>query len=121
MDLSFQDIGWLSCLLGASNDQIKDLLKAYLERDPTIAEFEKTLHCKRVTTFLVATIWIGRQPEKDPRVLDALLARPIKPASEYLKEGITTGEIAEKKGLELTLYSLGWLTEYLNHQKQREQ
>ncbi len=115
IDHPFFDIGWLSNFSAVSTDQIENLLKGYLERDPTESEIEEVLFHKGTTTLLVAVHWLGKQEERDQNTLDSILAGQIKSSSEYIKEGVTTIEVSKKTGHDLTVYSLGWLKEFLQN------
>lgn len=119
IDNPFFDIGWLSCFSAANVDQIQGLLQAYLERPPTEMEVEETLFMRDFTTFFVATLWIGRQEERDQHTLDGFMSGPLKRSSEYIKDGITTNQIAQKKGRELTVYALGWLKEFIDSRNEK--
>ena len=113
----FLNIGWLSCITAANNEQIKNLLRAYLEREPSESEFQETLFLRDSTTFLMATIWIGRQEERDQETLDTILHSPIKTYSERFKEGFSVQDILNLSGMDLTIHVLGCLKEFIVNQK----
>jgi thiamine kinase-like enzyme len=72
IDHPFLDIAWLSTFSAANAGQMRALLKAYLERNPSEQEMQEMLFFRSVTTFLVATLWIGRQEEREQGQLDAV-------------------------------------------------
>jgi thiamine kinase-like enzyme len=118
IDHPFLDIAWLSTFLAANNEQVKGLLKQYLGRDPKESELKETLFFKDVTAFLLATLWIGRQDEKDQGKLDSILEGSLKKGSAYIMEGVSVDDILQKEGMGLTLYSLGWLKEFIDNRCQ---
>lgn len=115
IDHPFLDIAWLSTFLAANNEQVKILLKEYLGREPQELEMKETLFFKNVTAFLVATLWIGRQEERDQGKLNSILERPLKKGSTYINEGVSVDDVLREKGTGLTLYSLGWLKEFIDN------
>ena len=115
IDHPFLDIAWLSTFLGANNEQMKGLLKEYLGREPNAYELNEALYFKDVTTFVVATLWIGRQEERDQGKLDSILEGPLKKGSTYIREGVTVEDVLQGKGMGITQYSLGWLKEFIEN------
>lgn len=115
IDHPFLDIAWLSTFLAANHDQVKSLLKEYLGREPKELEIKETLFFKDVTTLLVATLWIGRQEERDQGKLNSILEGPLKKGSTYIMEGVSVDDVLQEKGIGLTLYSLGWLKEFIDN------
>lgn len=116
LDHPFLDIGWLASLTAANHEQLTGLLKEYLGREPKESELQEALFFKDVTTFLIATLWIGRQEERDQGKLDAILEGSLKKGSTYIREGISIDDVLQEKGRGLTLYSLGWLKEFIDNQ-----
>ena len=114
IDNPFADIGWFACILGATDKQISDILEAYLNRTPTINETKCVKFFINETNFLLATLWIGRQDERDKETLDNILAsNDLKRSSEYINEGITVDHIIKQNNsLELTKYALSWFKEF---------
>jgi|694.fasta_scaffold25378_3 thiamine kinase-like enzyme len=117
IDHPFLDIAWLSIFLAANKEQVKSLLQEYFGREPTESEIKEVLFFKDVTTFLVATLWIGRQEERNQDKLDFILKGPLKNGSEYILEGVSVDDVLQEKGMGLTLYSLGWLKEFIDHRR----
>ncbi len=109
----FLNIGWLSCFTAADDSQIKNLLRGYLEREPYESELQESMFLRDATTFLIATLWMGRQDERDQSTLDNILYSPIKTSSEYIKEGFSAHDISNLSGEDLTVYVLGWLKEFI--------
>ncbi len=120
VDHPFLDIAWLSTFLAADNEQVKNLLKEYLGREPIELELKETLFFKDVTAFLVATLWIGRQEERDRSKLDSILEGSLKKGSAYIMEGISVDDVLKKEGIGLTLYSLGWLKEFIDNRSSNQ-
>ena len=118
IDNPFFDIGWLSYSSAATLDQTKNMLKAYLGREPYDYELNETLFFRKATTFFFAVIWIGRQKERDQEKLDYLLSCPIKKGSEYIKEGNNPEDLAKMEDSDFTIYALGWLKDFINNYTQ---
>lgn len=116
IDNPLLDIGWLASCSGANLNETKILLKKYLGNEPSISELKEVLYFKNVTNFLVATVLIGEQEEKDSNKIDLILKSSIKKSSEYKREGITTQEIEGLKGYDLTTYALSWFKEFIDNQ-----
>jgi thiamine kinase-like enzyme len=116
IDNPLLDVGWMACLSAANNDQIENLLKGYLGRNPTASEKKETLFFRDLTLFFVAIIWLGKQPLKNQNELDAILSGPLKRGSERITEGLTKEEIRKKKGLAVTVHALEWLKEFIENQ-----
>lgn len=120
IDHPFLDIGWLATSLAANDVQLQGLLREYLEREPTTDEVNEVFFFKDVTAFLLATLWIGRQEERDQGKLDVLLAGPLKSGSQYIAEGVSVEDVLREKGTGLTVYSLGWLKEFIENRADRQ-
>jgi len=110
------DIGWLASCLELDNNQTKKLLRKYLSIDPTSADFREILYFKNLTNFVVTTLLIGAQEEKNQDALDYLLQTTVKKSFDPDNEDITTLEILSKKGLVFTKYALSWLKEFIENQ-----
>lgn len=116
VDNPLLDVGWLASCSGANLSETKILLKKYFGREPTISEFKELLYFKNLTNFLVATVLIGEQEERDQNKIDIILKQISKKSSEYKREGITTQEITSQKGYNLTIYALSWFKEFIDNQ-----
>jgi thiamine kinase-like enzyme len=114
------DIGWFSCFSGASSKQVHNLLHEYYGRKPSKAELREALLFKDFATFFLATAWIGRQEERNQDKLDALLKTSLEKGSSYIKRGVTTSQMTEKKGAEVTAYALGWLKDFIDDRYQKQ-
>lgn len=119
MDNPYLEIGWFACFMGANHSQIKTLLSFYLKRQPTSSEVKETLFFKNMTKFLMATLLMGRQEERDQKVLDDMLESSLVLPSYYIKRGIKL-DIKERKGREFTEYTLSWLKEYIQDQHESD-
>jgi thiamine kinase-like enzyme len=112
------DIGWFASFSGASPEQMHSLLREYCQREPNTDEVRETFIHKDFATLFLATAWIGRQEVKDQTKLDALLESPLEKGASYIKRGITTTLMTKKSGIEVTLYALGWLKEFIEDRYQ---
>lgn len=121
IDHPFLDIGWLATFSAANNEQVRALLREYLEREPKESELKEALFFKDVTAFLVATLWIGRQEERNQIKLDSILEGSLKKGPAYIMEDISVEDILKEKKMSLTLYSLGWLKEFIDSRTETTQ
>jgi|GEM_PF-1452750 len=113
LDNPFFDLGRFFSLAGASNEQIKNLLGAYLGREPQESEIEETLLCKDFLALNKTSRWLDLQGTKrSPQELNALLTGQLKSISDYVKEGKRPEEMSSD---DQTLYALSWLKEYINN------
>jgi len=110
LDNPFVDIGSFAYIAGASKEQIKNMLKAYLLRRPTKSEIDEVMFFQSVELFLFAIWMIGIQEEKDQKKLDSILSKTTKKFSEHLRDGVKD-RIKGMKGLELTELSLSMFKE----------
>lgn len=107
-DNPLMDIGWLSCLSGATIQQTTDLLEQYLLRTPTEIDVNKAMFFQNAARFYLATYWIGKQKERDQKILDDLLECPLKVD--------LSKKIIDLDDKSFTKASLSWFKEFKENQ-----
>lgn len=118
----FEELGYVTLLLGIQDENMNIFLKSYFERDPNEAELNAVKLAQKLTCFLTAVVWLDfsetKSDKKTPietrrKALDDLLkSKDFKTAEEFIKEGEFVSVKSEDK-LQIKQYAMAFYKKYL--------
>lgn len=108
IDNPFLDIGWFSCLSGASIQQTTNMLEKYISKNATKTDIKDIMFFQNAARFYLATYWIGKQKEKSVATLDKILDSKIRVD--------LSKKIIDLDDENFTKSALSWLKEYKQNQ-----